>query len=111
MPIKINPPVTKDYAPATQPIAGVAVFVQGIDSPGANGGAPPPSLRNLSVTLLNAAGQPIPYDRSQIPAMTAAQIATFESAPAVAGDSFSADFDRRALPYLLAAFGLTGVVS
>lgn len=101
--ISITPPVTKPYAPATQSIAYVAILRQSQASPQG------PRLV-VQLTLLNAAQQPIPYDKGSIVPMSTDDLAAWVATPATAGDTDTQDMCRRTLPYLLKAFGLTGTV-
>jgi hypothetical protein len=103
--IKINPPVVKPYAPATQPIANVGFLIQRVNTPQQS------ATRAVIVQLFDAAGKHITFDRSQIAVMTPAELAAFDAAPSVVGDTAVQADERRLLPYLQAAFGLTGAIS
>jgi hypothetical protein len=90
------------YAPSTQPVAFVLLSVQRT-----SGG----SRFALIVQLLNENKQQIAFDRSAIRKMTAAEVTTWLSEAATAGDSFDHDIERRSLPYILSAYGLNGFLT
>jgi hypothetical protein len=100
--ITINPPVTKPYAPSTQPIAAVKVALY-CD--------PNIPLCRMQIGLLTASGAPVMVDRSQIPPFDATAQTAFLATTANAGETFVAWMQRAILPYLLSAYGLTGIVS
>ena len=62
-----------------------------------------------NVTLLDSDNAPVPFDRKSVRPMTDAEIVTALATPAIAGDTLDEDIERRILPYLTAAFGITGV--
>ena len=101
--IQINPPVNKPYAPASQLIAFVAVTARAMET--VQGARP-----FVGITLLDVNKNPILVNTAQVPLPTPAQLAAFEAAPAQAGDSFTQDACRRALPYIQAVYGLTGTI-
>jgi hypothetical protein len=95
-------PQVVPYAPSTQPIA----FVQ-ISSQRTSGS----SRFALIVSLLNAAKEPVSFDRGAIRKMTAGEVTTWLTEAATAGDSFDHDVERRSLPYILSAYGLNGFLT
>lgn len=101
--IIVTPPAVMPYAPATQPIAYVDVFVQRQE-----GG----NRLNMMFICLDANKQRIAIDQSHIPGpqVSAEQLATFLSGSAVAGETFDQSISRRALPIVVANLGLTGTV-
>jgi hypothetical protein len=101
--IVINPPVAKPYAPSTQPIAFVGVFVQSRSDPNGN------QVR-LTVALFDVNKRAIGFDRTQVKPPTATDMAAFAAAPGQAGDTHEQSISRRALSYVSAAYGLNGTV-
>jgi hypothetical protein len=98
--IVVNPPAVMPYAPATQPIAYVDVFEQRQE--GSN-------RLNIMFMCLDANKNRIAIDQAHVPVpqVSAAQLATFVSTPAVAGDTFDQSISRRALPIVVTNLGLT----
>jgi hypothetical protein len=105
--IKITPPATPAYVPSTQSVASVLVMRQDASGPPK---APRVGTLGLQIWLFDTKGRVIGFDKSAIPPMTDEQSAAFTSMPANAGDDASTDLARRTLPYLLAAYGLTGTI-
>ena len=101
--IVVNPPATPAYVPSTQSIASIAVLCQLQIQPTG-------TVRlALVVNPLDAKGQTVAYDRSQIPPLSAAQVAAFLATVANGTDTLETAIQRAALPYLEASWGLKGL--
>jgi len=99
--ITFDPPVTKPYAPATQPIAKVVVGLMFDEATG----------RNIpQFTLIDANGRRIVIDPEGLPqkSITAEQLAAFASEESVAGQNLAQSLTTRALPILGTCYGLAG---
>ena len=99
--ITFNPPVIKPYAPATQPIAKIAVGISFDEATG----------RNVpEFTLVDANNRRIVIDPSGLPQskITPEQLSEFASEPTIAGQTLAQSLATRAKSILATCYGLSG---
>lgn len=100
--IVVTPPATPPFIPSTQTIASIALLVQ------VNVLASGVRLA-LAVNPLDPKGQTVAVDRSQVPPLTAAQVAAVLATVGNGTDTLEQAVQRAALPYLEQVWGLTGL--
>ena len=99
--IIFSPPVIMPYAPATQPIAKVAVCLTFNEATG---------QKVPDFVLFDLNNRRIVIDLEGLPQkqITAAQIDAFFSEESIAGETLEQSLSSRALPILTTCFGLSG---